>query len=182
MSGRSQRSHTRQSTKNARLYCRWATSVRSFPAREVGINENVRLGQQARAATDKEHYACADARSVRTKQLDLLIVEKLRELEAAQKAEHRVTSAQKGFYQVTNGFRHARTAKFRNHLPPRPPARATAFFNTNTSSRSCSSALMEDNVVKRLAEVGRAWTPPPLLAPIPKSWKDWPVPAANSGK
>ena len=36
--------------------------------------------------------------------------------------------------------------------------------------------LMDDNVVKRLAEVGKAWTPPPPLERIPDSWKDWPVP------
>ena len=36
--------------------------------------------------------------------------------------------------------------------------------------------LMDDNVVARLAEVGKAWTPPPPLDHIPDSWKDWPVP------
>ena len=36
--------------------------------------------------------------------------------------------------------------------------------------------LMDDNVVARLAEVGKAWTPPPPLDHVPDSWKDWPVP------
>ena len=38
--------------------------------------------------------------------------------------------------------------------------------------------LMDDNVVARLAEVGKAWTPPPPLQTIPASWNDWPIPAA----
>ena len=33
-----------------------------------------------------------------------------------------------------------------------------------------------------LAEVGRAWTPPPPLDRIPDSWKDWPVPVGHSEK
>ena len=36
--------------------------------------------------------------------------------------------------------------------------------------------LMDDNVVARLAEVGKAWTPPAPLDHVPDSWKDWPVP------
>ena len=39
--------------------------------------------------------------------------------------------------------------------------------------------LMDDNVVQRLAEVGKAWSPPPPLTEIPESWKDWPLPAGN---
>jgi hypothetical protein len=38
--------------------------------------------------------------------------------------------------------------------------------------------LMDDNVVARLAEVGKAWTPPAPLDHIPDSWKDWPVPSS----
>jgi hypothetical protein len=37
--------------------------------------------------------------------------------------------------------------------------------------------LMDDNVVTRLAEVGKAWTPPPPLERIPDSWRNWPVPS-----
>ncbi len=40
--------------------------------------------------------------------------------------------------------------------------------------------LMDNNVVARLAEVGKAWTPPPPLDHVPDSWKDWPVPAASA--
>ena len=36
----------------------------------------------------------------------------------------------------------------------------------------------DDNVVTRLAEVGKAWSPPPPLRIIPESWKNWPVPAS----
>jgi alpha-L-fucosidase len=36
--------------------------------------------------------------------------------------------------------------------------------------------LMDDNVLARLAEVGKAWRMPPPLEHIPLSWKDWPVP------
>lgn len=36
--------------------------------------------------------------------------------------------------------------------------------------------LMDANVIARLAEVGKAWTPPPPLQTIPDSWKNWPVP------
>jgi alpha-L-fucosidase len=39
--------------------------------------------------------------------------------------------------------------------------------------------LMDSNVVSRLAEVGRVWTPPPPLQTIPASWKDWPVPGVK---
>ena len=38
--------------------------------------------------------------------------------------------------------------------------------------------LMDDNVVARLAEVGKAWKAPPPLEQIPDSWKDWPVPSS----
>lgn len=38
--------------------------------------------------------------------------------------------------------------------------------------------LFDDNVVARLAEVGKAWSPPPPLETIPDSWKNWPVPAS----
>jgi hypothetical protein len=33
-------------------------------------------------------------------------------------------------------------------------------------------------VVARLAEVGKAWTPPPPLERIPDSWANWPVPSS----
>jgi len=36
--------------------------------------------------------------------------------------------------------------------------------------------LMDDNVVARLAEVGKAWTPPAPIDTIPKGWLNWPVP------
>lgn len=36
--------------------------------------------------------------------------------------------------------------------------------------------LMDENVLARLADVGKAWTPPPPLDHIPDTWKDWPVP------
>lgn len=36
--------------------------------------------------------------------------------------------------------------------------------------------LMDRNVVDRLAEVGKAWTPPPPKTAIPDSWQNWPVP------
>jgi alpha-L-fucosidase len=36
--------------------------------------------------------------------------------------------------------------------------------------------LMDANVVRRLAEVGKAWKRPEPLKEIPDSWKDWPVP------
>ncbi len=38
--------------------------------------------------------------------------------------------------------------------------------------------LMDDNVVARLAEVGKAWAPPAPLERVPDSWKDWPVPSS----
>ena len=38
--------------------------------------------------------------------------------------------------------------------------------------------LMDDNVVARMAEVGKAWTSPPPLEQVPASWKNWPVPAS----
>ena len=38
--------------------------------------------------------------------------------------------------------------------------------------------LFDENVLARLAEVGKAWGPPPPLAAIPDSWKNWPVPAS----
>ena len=38
--------------------------------------------------------------------------------------------------------------------------------------------LMDSNVVARLAEVGKAWTPPPPLETVPASWNDWPVPSS----
>lgn len=44
------------------------------------------------------------------------------------------------------------------------------------------NGLMDDNVVARLAEVGKAWTPPPPLDHVPDSWKDWPVPSLHTGK
>jgi hypothetical protein len=37
---------------------------------------------------------------------------------------------------------------------------------------------MDDNVVARLVEVGKAWTPPPPLEQAPDSWKNWPVPSS----
>lgn len=37
--------------------------------------------------------------------------------------------------------------------------------------------LMDENVVKRLAEVGKAWRLPAPLTTIPDSWKDWPTPS-----
>ena len=36
--------------------------------------------------------------------------------------------------------------------------------------------LMDDNVVARMAEVGKAWFPPEPLKVVPDSWKNWPVP------
>lgn len=39
--------------------------------------------------------------------------------------------------------------------------------------------LMDENVVSRLGEIGRAWNPPAPLETIPDSWKNWPVPAAQ---
>lgn len=36
--------------------------------------------------------------------------------------------------------------------------------------------LIDDNMVSRLAEVGKAWTPPAPLTTVPDSWKDWPTP------
>jgi alpha-L-fucosidase len=44
------------------------------------------------------------------------------------------------------------------------------------------NGLMDENVVKRLAEVGKAWTAPPDLNHIPDSWTDWPVPVGHSEK
>ena len=38
--------------------------------------------------------------------------------------------------------------------------------------------LMDDNVVARMAEVGKAWASPPPLVHVPESWKNWPVPAS----
>lgn len=38
--------------------------------------------------------------------------------------------------------------------------------------------LFDDNVMVRLAEVGKTWSPPPPLQTIPDSWKNWPVPAS----
>jgi hypothetical protein len=38
--------------------------------------------------------------------------------------------------------------------------------------------LMDDNVVARMAEVGKAWVPPATLAVVPDSWKHWPVPSS----
>lgn len=36
--------------------------------------------------------------------------------------------------------------------------------------------LMDDNVVKRLSEIGKNWNPPPPITNIPDKWKNWPVP------
>ena len=36
--------------------------------------------------------------------------------------------------------------------------------------------LMDDNIVARLAEVGKAWVPPAPLGTVPDSWKNWPIP------
>ena len=38
--------------------------------------------------------------------------------------------------------------------------------------------LMDDNIVARMAEVGKIWTPPASLETIPDSWKDWPIPSS----
>ncbi len=35
---------------------------------------------------------------------------------------------------------------------------------------------MDDNIIRRLKEIGEAWTPPAPLATIPQQWKDWPRP------
>ena len=37
--------------------------------------------------------------------------------------------------------------------------------------------LMDENVVDRMAEVGRTWTPPRDLVSVPESWKNWPLPS-----
>ena len=37
---------------------------------------------------------------------------------------------------------------------------------------------MDDNVLARLKEIGKTWTPPPPLQTIPDSWKNWPVPSS----
>ena len=42
--------------------------------------------------------------------------------------------------------------------------------------------LMDDNVVARLAEVGKAWTKPAPMDSIPTSWLNWPVPALPQAK
>jgi len=38
--------------------------------------------------------------------------------------------------------------------------------------------LMDDNVVSRMAEVGKAWVRPEPLKIVPDSWKNWPVPSS----
>ena len=38
--------------------------------------------------------------------------------------------------------------------------------------------LMDDNVLARLKEISKTWTPPPPLQTIPDSWKNWPVPSS----
>ena len=42
--------------------------------------------------------------------------------------------------------------------------------------------LMDDNVVSRLAEVGKAWTPPAKIDSIPKSWFNWSLPELPQAK
>jgi len=39
--------------------------------------------------------------------------------------------------------------------------------------------LLDNNVVMRLAEVGKAWTPPPPIDRVPDSWKNWPLPTSK---
>jgi len=36
--------------------------------------------------------------------------------------------------------------------------------------------LMDQNVIDRLQEIGKAWNPPACLAEIPEAWKNWPEP------
>jgi hypothetical protein len=37
---------------------------------------------------------------------------------------------------------------------------------------------MDDNLVARMAEVGKAWVRPAPLEKVPESWKNWPVPSS----
>ncbi len=62
----------------------------------------------------------------------------------------------------------------KEHLIP-DNARNVVFLLNCAPNRE---GLMDENVVARLAEVGKAWTPPPPLQTIPDSWQNWPVSSA----
>lgn len=57
-----------------------------------------------------------------------------------------------------------------------PDSRRNVVFQLNCAPNR--DGLMDDNVVARLAEVGKVWVPPPPLQTIPDSWKNWPVPSS----
>ncbi len=57
-----------------------------------------------------------------------------------------------------------------------PANRRNVVFQLNCAPNR--DGLMDRNVVARLAETGRAWTPPPPLESTPESWKNWPVPSS----
>ncbi|MEI8094412.1 MAG: alpha-L-fucosidase [Spirochaetales bacterium] len=52
--------------------------------------------------------------------------------------------------------------------------RRSAVFQLNCAPNP--EGLLDDNVLRRLAEVGKAWAPPPPLAEAPAAWSRWPVP------
>jgi alpha-L-fucosidase len=61
-----------------------------------------------------------------------------------------------------------------------PFNKRNAVFQLNCAPNR--DGLMDENIINRLSEIGKAWTPPPTLNHIPDSWKDWPVPTLKSNK
>ena len=60
-----------------------------------------------------------------------------------------------------------------------PDNRRNMVFQLNCAPNR--DGLFDDNVLARLAEVGKAWSPPPPLEVIPESWSHWPVPGSLRG-
>jgi hypothetical protein len=60
-----------------------------------------------------------------------------------------------------------------------PSAARNMVFQLNCAPNR--DGLFDENVLARLAEVGKAWSPPPPLEIVPESWKNWPVPASLHG-
>jgi alpha-L-fucosidase len=60
-----------------------------------------------------------------------------------------------------------------------PLNKANKVFQLNCAPNR--DGLMDDNVMLRLQEIGRNWTPPSPLGKVPDSWRDWPVPGQHNG-
>ena len=61
-----------------------------------------------------------------------------------------------------------------------PFNKRNAVFQLNCAPNR--DGLMDENIINRLTEIGKTWTPPPPLNHIPDSWKNWPVPTLKSNK